>query len=78
MGEEKVMPSISIRIRYHTSENSIGECGLNFASSTKEDFRATLRRHRIDPYKVFKFEIKKDEVYEEVPIKKLRKIFEEE
>ncbi len=70
------MPSLSIRIRYHTAENSSGECGLWFASSTKKDFRNTLMRHRIDPDKVFVFEIKKDGEWEVRPLEKLHAIFE--
>lgn len=70
------MPSLSVRIRYHTAENSSGECGLNFSSNTKKDFRETFQRYRINPDDVILFEVKKDGKWEVRPLEKLHAIFE--
>lgn len=71
------MPSLSVRIRYKTSENSLGEVGLNFSSSTKKDFQETFRRHRINPEDVIKFEVKKDGQWGVRPLERLKAILEE-
>lgn len=72
------MPSLSIRISYYTSENRMGEVRLWFASSTKKDFRETVRRHRIAPHSIFKFEVNGGNGYIEKSLEKLLGIVEED
>jgi len=72
-----VNKSLSIRIRYYTAENSIGECGLWMAPRTKTELRQMLRRHNIDPGKVFRCEVNKGDGYKELPFEKWREIVDE-
>lgn len=68
------MPSLSIRITYHTTENKRGYSTLWFASTTRTDFKDTLERHRIILESIFRFEVKKDMDYEERPLERLLEI----
>lgn len=63
--------SMSMRIHYYTSENSIGKCSLWCAASTKQQLRETLERHNVNPDKVFRFEINKGDGYRDVDVSKL-------
>jgi hypothetical protein len=69
--------SLSIRVTYHSGENSLGQSRLWFASNTKQDFRKTFQRHKIQPIEVIKFEVKEDGIYVDKPIETLRGIVEE-
>lgn len=63
--------SLSMRIHYHTHENSTGQCILWCAAATKTQLRELLERHRISVDKVFKFEVNKGHGYEEKDVQKL-------
>jgi hypothetical protein len=63
--------SLVMRIYYYTSENSVGQCGLWTAASTKQKLKEILDRHRINVDKVFRFEVNKGDGYHEVDVQKL-------
>jgi hypothetical protein len=68
------MKSQIFRITYRTSENSHGQSRLWLAVRTKTDFKEALNRHHIDPNNVFRFEVKKENGYEERSLAKFLEI----